>query len=186
MCVHIYTYTYIHISASEATEFPFDGIFTTSSIWQCSKFSALHHPCISIHPTHRHTLTYPTYTHTCFLFSGKSVISFTFSSYSIFLYFPHPEFYPLDIFWFITVLIKAANPSTIFYSDSVAILGVCWNESDLDSIILHIIYLPRFNLSVNCHSLNTVIQLERISNLGMKSLFSLFRLHTQKCLNHLN
>ena len=99
----IYKHTHIHIPASEANEFPFSGIFSTS-IWQCSKFSALHHPCVSVHTTQRHTLTHTTYTHTCFLFYGRSVSSFTFSSYSIFLeYFPHPEFYSLDIFWFITV-----------------------------------------------------------------------------------
>lgn len=87
MCVHVYTYIHIYISHFY-TEFPFNGIFTTSSIRQCSKFSALHHPCIIIHPTHRHTLTYPyIYTYMFPLLSGKAAISSPFLHIVFFIIF---------------------------------------------------------------------------------------------------
>lgn len=54
----------------------------------------------------------------------------------------------------------------------------------LDSIIFHIIFWPRFDLSITCHSVNTAVQLGRIGNIRMRNLFSLSHLHTQKCLSH--
>lgn len=85
--MYIHTHIYIYISASEATEFPFNGIFTCLLLLYDSAQNSVLSITLHINTSHTQTHTHipHIYTYMFPLLWEKRYFLSTFSSYSIFL-----------------------------------------------------------------------------------------------------